>query len=131
MITLIIAIAVVSIIIILLSILLPKEHNALKFFMIMVGFALLILIPKATLDQPCSLVINHTETSGSAPVVEQYYYITQCTNQTSTGTTNLIFYKTYVWFYGLIFVYLFFYLVWSLLNYAGVRLFVGKNRGKK
>lgn len=115
---LIVGIGIIGIILIYLSTVMDGEHFILKLMMLLTAMGLLILIPAATLEGSCDFYLNHTQTSGSSPIIEKHFYIEKCVDTTENNTENT-FYKAYLVFYVAFWLYALVFLMYKVLIYLG------------
>ena len=104
---------------------LEEKHGLLKLLALFFVLALVILIPKALIDNQtkCFSEVNTTTTVGNTTT---YTYFDYCV--TDTNSTDTTFYKSILWFYRLFMAYVILYLGWEALQ-ALMNSF--KNRGRR
>lgn len=113
---LIIGIGIVVFLFMFLATKLEKEHFIMKLLLIFMAVSILILIPKATLDQKCENVVN--QTFGHDTYVD-YLYIEDCHN-IANGTTSTIFYKAYMYFLVVFWLYVIGFFAYKVLLHYGI-----------
>ena len=142
----IIATGLIVFVLILLAYKLDKKHFIIKFFFILMALTLLILIPKATLDTKCELVLAYSretyrygqnfsgyhwdyvdpiEFNPAADAAFLFHrnttniYQEKCYNLTDSTTGTTLF-KNYTRIYWLVWVYVIFYFMFEVLKYMGL-----------
>jgi len=83
-----------------------EEHYLFQLLISFFFFSLLLLVPKAIVDNPnnCELVVNNQTVVNN---VTSFTYRNECV--TTTNMTHTIFYKTVLWLYRLFALYIFLY----------------------
>lgn len=118
----IIAVGIVAFLFIYLSSKLEKGHFILQLILIFSAMTLLILIPKAGIEQQCTPVINSTSNTTG---LTEYTYTTYCYSP-SQGTAKSIFYNIFLGIYVVFWIYVLIYFIYKVLEYMGV-IVSGKN----
>lgn len=92
---------------------LEEKHGLLKLLSLFFVLSLLILIPKALIDNQttCYSEINTSTTVGNTTT---YTYLDYCV--TDTNNTDTTFYTAILWFYRLFMAYVILYLGWEALQ---------------
>ena len=107
---LIFALGIVAYILLDLTFRLDDEHIFLKILTLFFVFFILVLIPKATLDPTCDLLLNSSSIVGN---LTTYTYDTICLTA-ETKTPNIFFESTMAYI-KLLFLYLFLYMMYRLM----------------
>ena len=123
MIALIIAILGLAFFYIFLAFKLNEEHGILQLLLVFCTFALILLIPKATLDTECYPVVNqsietYSNVTNSTTTVNTYTSF--CPETVSTGKTNLIFYTTILWIIRMFWIYVAVFFIYKVLMHYGI-----------
>jgi len=104
---------------------LEEKHGLLKLLSLFFVLSLVILIPKALIDnqETCYSEINTSTTVGNTTT---YTYLDYCV--TDSNNTDATFYTAILWFYRLFMAYVILYLGWEALQ-ALMNSF--RNRGRR
>jgi hypothetical protein len=98
------------------------QHKVLKFLALIFCVYVILISGSAAINSAtvCDLKLNYTATVTDN---QNYIYSEYCYTNSANLETAKTFYKTVLWFFSLVFVYMFVFMVYTVLTYLGL---VGK-----